>query len=85
MFDSLIVIRNDFFDWIEIKPIKNSTSKKIVKFIYNNIICRYGVFGHIKLDEELEFKETVIKELNRLEIRRIIIFAYNSKANKMIE
>ncbi|KAF8857449.1 hypothetical protein BDZ45DRAFT_592796, partial [Acephala macrosclerotiorum] len=70
---------------IEIKPMKNSTSKKIAKFIYNNIICRHDVFDYIKLNEGLEFKGTVIKELNRFEIKRITISVYNSKTNEIIE
>ncbi|KAF8848262.1 hypothetical protein BDZ45DRAFT_606187, partial [Acephala macrosclerotiorum] len=70
---------------IEIKLIKNSISKKITKFIYNDIICKYSVFDHIKLDERLEFKEIIIKKLNKFEIKRIIIFIYNSKVNEIIE
>ncbi|KAF8846755.1 hypothetical protein BDZ45DRAFT_608473, partial [Acephala macrosclerotiorum] len=70
---------------IKIKLIKNSIFKKIVKFIYNNIICRYSVFNHIKLDKKFEFKRIVIKKLNKLEIKRIIIFVYNSKVNRIIE
>lgn len=85
MFDSLVVARDDFSGWVEAKPMKNPTSKKIAKFIYNDIICRHGVFGHIRLDGGPEFKGAVIKELNRLGIRRTTISAYNSKANGMIE
>ena len=55
-YNSLIIIRNKFFKWIKIKSIKNSISKKITKFIYNDIIYRHGIFGYIKLNKGLEFK-----------------------------
>ncbi|KAF8847575.1 hypothetical protein BDZ45DRAFT_607266, partial [Acephala macrosclerotiorum] len=70
---------------IEIKLIKNSISKKIVKFIYNNIICKYNVFNYIKLNKKLEFKGVVIKKLNKFKIKRITIFVYNLKINEIIK
>ena len=55
-YNSLIIIRDKFFGWVKAKPIKNPTSKKIAKFIYNDIICRHGIFGYIKLNRGLKFK-----------------------------
>jgi hypothetical protein len=84
-YDSLVVARDDFSGWVEARPLKNPTSKKIAKFIWEEIICRHGLFGQLKVDGGPEFKGAVIQELNKLGINRIVISAYNSKANGMAE
>jgi hypothetical protein len=84
-YDCLVVARDDFSGWPEAKPMKNPTSKKIAKFIWTDVICRHGLFGKLKVDGGSEFKGAVIKELNKLGIRRIMISAYNAKANGMVE
>ena len=48
---------------------KNLISKKIIKFIYNNIIYKYKIFGYIKLNKKLKFKKWIIKELNKFNIK----------------
>jgi hypothetical protein len=48
-------------------------------------VCRYGLFRYLKVDGGAEFKGAVIQELNKLGINRIIILAYNSKGNGIIE
>ena len=55
-YNNLIIIKNKFFKLIKIKLIKNPIFKKIIKFIYNNIIYKYGIFDYIKLNKKLEFK-----------------------------
>ena len=61
------------------------TSAKVAKFIWEDIICRHGVFGKMKVDGGSEFKGAVIKCLRKYGIKRVQISAYNSKANGMIE
>ena len=36
---------------------KNPISKKITKFIYNDIIYKYKIFNYIKLNKRLKFKK----------------------------
>ncbi len=64
---------------------KKPISKKVSRFIFNNIICRYSVFGKVKINGGLEFKGSVIAELRKLGIYRYVISVYNSKANRIIE
>ena len=64
---------------------KNSILKTIVKFIFYKIIYRYKVFEEVKIDKGPEFKRAIIKELIKLEIKRHMILAYNSKANEIIK
>ena len=84
-FNSLVVARDDFSGWVEARPLHNPTSKKVAKFIWEEIVYRHGLFRHLKVDGGAEFKGAVIQELNKLGINRIVISAYNSKGNGMIE
>ena len=81
----LVVVRDDFSGWVEAKPMGTPTSAKVAKFIWEDIICRHGVFGKMKVDGGAEFKGAVIKILRKYGIGRVQISAYNSKANGMVE
>ena len=39
----------------------------------------------LKIDNKSKFKDNIIKKLNKLGIKRIIISSYNSKANRIIK
>lgn len=39
-----LVVAVDYFSkWVEAEPLARITDKKIMKFIWNNICCRFGV------------------------------------------
>jgi len=84
-YDCLVVARDDFSGWVEAKPMKQADSRKVARFIWEDLICRHGLFGKLKVDGGSEFKKDVIKELEKYGIHRVVISAYNSKANGMIE
>jgi len=84
-YNCIVIARCDFTGWPEAKPMFNPTAAKIADFIHNDVICRHGVFGEIKMDGGPEFKGAVIKSLSRRDIKVRTISAYNSKANGMIE
>ena len=44
-YNSLVVTRDDFSEWVKARPLKNLTSKKITKFIWEEIIYRYSLFS----------------------------------------
>ncbi|PMD16209.1 hypothetical protein NA56DRAFT_580917, partial [Hyaloscypha hepaticicola] len=67
------------------KSIKILTSIKVIKFIYNEIIYRYSIFGKLKINRGSEFKKNVIIEFKKLRIARIVISVYNIKANSIVE
>jgi len=46
---------------------------------------KHSLFRYLKVDSRAEFKGVVIQELNKLGINRIVILAYNSKGNSIIE
>ena len=84
-YNSLVITRDDFSGQIKARSLKNPTSKKITKFIWEEIIYRYNLFKQLKVNSGSEFKGAVIQEFNKLEINRIIISAYNFKRNNIIK
>ena len=85
-FGSLLVLRDDFSGWVEAVPMpKAPSSKQVADWIWENIICRHGIFGRLRVDGGTEFKGAVIRELKRRGVKRVSISAYNAKGNGMIE
>jgi hypothetical protein len=48
---------------VEAKLIKNLTSMKVVKFILQDVISKHNLFGKLNVNNKVEFKGEVIKEL----------------------
>ena len=44
-----------FTKWIEAKPVTNMSSFIMKKFLWQNIICRFGVPRHITVDNGTQF------------------------------
>jgi hypothetical protein len=83
--DCLVVARDDFTNWVEARAIRTPDSKKVARFIWEDIICRHGCFGQLSCDGGTEFMKDVVIELRKLAIRRVTISAYNSKGQGKIE
>ncbi|GKV34407.1 hypothetical protein SLEP1_g42782 [Rubroshorea leprosula] len=39
----LVVAMDYFTKWIEAKPLSTTTAKKIEEFLFNSILCRFGI------------------------------------------
>jgi hypothetical protein len=48
-----------FTKWVEVKPLMNESSESIRKFFWQNIICCYGVPGHIMVDNAKYFDSAI--------------------------
>ena len=54
--------------------------------MFEDIICRHGLVGELKVDGGAEFKgEELVKILKKYEIKRLVISPYNVKGNSSIE
>lgn len=85
-YDCLVVARDNFSGWPEAKAMKGPiNSKKVAKFVMEEVVCRHGVFDEIVVDGGRENMGDVIKEMNKYDVRRRVISAYNSKANGAAE
>ncbi|XP_021996221.1 uncharacterized protein LOC110893418 [Helianthus annuus] len=53
----LLVAIDYFTKWPEVKPLAKITSKQIIDFVWENIICRYGLPGVLVTDNGKQFAE----------------------------
>ncbi|GJX31540.1 reverse transcriptase domain-containing protein [Tanacetum coccineum] len=59
----LIVAIDYFTKWIEAKPVAAITGAQIKKFVWDNIVCRFGLPGEIVSDNEKQFRDNPFKDL----------------------
>ncbi|GJW61831.1 reverse transcriptase domain-containing protein [Tanacetum coccineum] len=58
----LIVAIDYFTKWIEAKPVATITGNLIKKFVWDNIVCRFGLPGEIICDNGKQFKDNPFKD-----------------------
>jgi len=58
-----MVVAIDYFTkWIEVEPLATITTERIQKFIWKNIICRYGLPGVLSSDNSTQFTNYKIQD-----------------------
>jgi hypothetical protein len=65
--------------------LRAAISKVIIKFLWENIVCRHGIFGRLVINGDSENKNLVMQFVTDYNIKRIVISPYNVKANGMIK
>jgi IS30 family transposase len=58
----LVVVVEYFTKWIEAKPVTNISSFIMKKFLWQNIIYRFGVLRHITVDNGTQFDSQNFRE-----------------------
>ncbi|GJZ44685.1 reverse transcriptase domain-containing protein [Tanacetum coccineum] len=58
----LIVAIDNFTTWIEAKPVATITGNQIKKFVWDNIVCRFGLPGEIISDNGKQFQDNSFKD-----------------------
>jgi hypothetical protein len=81
----LMVARDDISGWPEARVLNAATSMAVARFLYEDVICRYGCFQRLVLDGGPENKDIVDNLAQRYRIRRIVTSAYHPQANGMVE
>jgi len=80
-----VMARDDLSGWPEGRALAKADAASIAKFIWEDIVCRHGIFGKLVIDGGPENKAVVEEFTRRYGIKRVQISAYNSKGNGMIE
>ncbi|GKA37833.1 reverse transcriptase domain-containing protein [Tanacetum coccineum] len=57
----LIVAIDYFTKWIEAKPVATITGNQVKKFVWDNIVCRFGLPGEIVSDNGKQFRDNLFK------------------------
>nr|GEV86048.1 reverse transcriptase domain-containing protein [Tanacetum cinerariifolium] len=82
----LIVAIDYFTKWIEAKPVATITGTQVKKFVWDNIVCRFGLPGEIISDNGKQFRDNPFKDwCEKLNIRQCFDFVKHPQANSLVE
>ncbi|GKA71241.1 reverse transcriptase domain-containing protein [Tanacetum coccineum] len=82
----LIVAIDYFTKWIEAKPIAMITGNQVKKFVWDNIVCRFGLPGEIISDNRKQFRDNPFKDwCEKLNIKQRFAFFKHPQTNGQVE
>ncbi len=82
----IVVAIDYFFRWPEARPLTHANARQVAKFIYEEIICRFGVPKVLQSDREMHFVNEVIQELtDKFQIRHSLSSPYHPQSNRLVE
>jgi hypothetical protein len=73
----LVLARDDLSGWVEGRPLREKTVPAVARFLWEDIICRFGLYGRMIVDGGTENKAMVKLLTEKYGIRRIEISAYH--------
>ncbi|GJV85150.1 reverse transcriptase domain-containing protein [Tanacetum coccineum] len=82
-----VVVAIDYFTkWVEAKPLVKITGKEIIRFVMDNIICRYGLPRIIVTDNGAQLINDPFKSwCKRFEIQQMNTAVAHPQANGLVE
>nr|GEZ62566.1 reverse transcriptase domain-containing protein [Tanacetum cinerariifolium] len=82
----LIVAMDYFTKWIEARPVATITWAQVKKFVWDNIVCRFGLSGEIVSDNGKQFRDNPFKDwCEKLNIRQCFASVKHTQANGLVE
>nr|GEV00581.1 reverse transcriptase domain-containing protein [Tanacetum cinerariifolium] len=75
----LIVVMDYFTKWIEAKAVATITSSQMKKFIWDNIVCRFGLPGEIVSDNDLLEERRERAEIREAKAKLKMTKYYNAR------
>ncbi|GKE82481.1 reverse transcriptase domain-containing protein [Tanacetum coccineum] len=82
----LIVAIDYFTKWIEAKPVATITGAQVKKFVWDNIVCRFGLPGEIVSDNGKQFRDNPFKDwCENLCICQCFAFVKHPQTNGLVE
>nr|GEU90182.1 reverse transcriptase domain-containing protein [Tanacetum cinerariifolium] len=81
-----IVAMDYFTKWIEAKAVATITGGQVKKFVWDNIICRFGIPGEIISDNGKHFADNPFKDwCNKLNITQRFASVKHPQSNGLVE
>ncbi|GJY67005.1 reverse transcriptase domain-containing protein [Tanacetum coccineum] len=72
--------------WIDAKHVATITGAQIKKFVWDNIVCRFGLLGEIISDNGKQFRDNPFKDwCKKLCIRQFFASVKHPQANGLVE
>ncbi|GJQ93741.1 reverse transcriptase domain-containing protein [Tanacetum coccineum] len=83
----LLIIAIDYFiKWIEAKPVATITGRQVKKFVWDNIVYRFGLSGEIISDNEKQFRDNPFKDrYEKLNIKQRFASVKHPQTNGQVE
>nr|GFB11469.1 reverse transcriptase domain-containing protein [Tanacetum cinerariifolium] len=82
----LIVTMDYFTKWIEAKAVATITGEQVKKFVWDNIVCRFGIPGEIISDNGKQFADNPFKDwCDKLNITQHFTSVKHPQSNGLIE
>ncbi|GKV40125.1 hypothetical protein SLEP1_g47794 [Rubroshorea leprosula] len=82
----LVVAVDYFTKWIEAKPLSTTTERKIEEFLFNSILCRFGIPKRIIADNGPQFRAAALRSFcNDYGIELTMTSVYTPQSNGQAE
>ncbi|GJZ16576.1 reverse transcriptase domain-containing protein [Tanacetum coccineum] len=82
----LIVVMDYFTKWIEAKAVSTITGNQVKKFVWDNIVCRFGLPGEIVSDNGKQFSDNPFKDwCEKLNITQCFASVKHLQSNGLVE
>nr|GEX13653.1 reverse transcriptase domain-containing protein [Tanacetum cinerariifolium] len=82
----LIVSMDYFTKWIEAKAVVTITGGQVKKFVWDNIVCRFGIPGEIISDNGKQFADNPFKDwCDKLNITQRFASVKHPQSNRLVE
>ncbi|KAL2237242.1 UNVERIFIED_CONTAM: hypothetical protein Sindi_0915900 [Sesamum indicum] len=82
----LIIAVDYFTKWVEAEPLAKISEKEVIKFLWKNIICRFGIPRAIISDNGTQFSGNKLKDWCKgLAIKQVFTLVSNAQANGQTE
>ncbi|GJW00451.1 reverse transcriptase domain-containing protein [Tanacetum coccineum] len=82
----LIVVMDYFTKWIEAKVMATITRNQVKKFVWDNIVCRFGLPGEIISDNGKQFSDNPFKDwCDKLNITQRFASVKHLQSNGLVE
>nr|GFC50079.1 reverse transcriptase domain-containing protein [Tanacetum cinerariifolium] len=83
----LFIVAMDYFTkWIEAKAMATITRSHVKKFVWDNIVCRFGLSGEIVSDNGKQFSDNPFKDwCDKLNIKQQFASVKQPHSNRLVE
>ncbi|GJS45884.1 reverse transcriptase domain-containing protein [Tanacetum coccineum] len=83
----LLMVAVDYFTkWIKAKPVAKITRNQVKKFVWDNIVCRFGLLGEIIFDNGKQFRDNPFKDwCEKLNIKQRFASVKHLQSNGQVE
>nr|GEW83012.1 reverse transcriptase domain-containing protein [Tanacetum cinerariifolium] len=83
---NLIVAMDYFTKWIEAKAVSTITGGRVKKFVWDNIVCRFGIPGEIISKNGKQFSDNPFKDwCDKLNITQRFASVKHPQSNRLVE